>query len=236
VAALHFLAALLLALVTVAVSRGLGSVSKKRDSLVRSLAGGVSVAFVVLDLFVELAEGSAHELHRIVQAGPEPVHTVAVLLLLGMLGTFVTAAWVAHRNGARRRHRVALAPHLGYSALVGGALIQEAREGPLALALFWIAMAIHLGVVDHSFVTRYPVEHGARAAVAAAAALLAGAAAWTILEPPAGVFHVILALVAGATLLTAFRDELPSPKDARIGPIVAGAASFAALEQLRWWL
>ena len=230
--ALAFLAAVALALGVYVFARLLEHVSNRRANIVRSLAGGVTVAFVMLDLFVELAEGS-EEAHAVVRGGPEPVHTTAVLLLVGMVATFVTAAFVAHRG--RQRHLVELAPHLGYSVLVGAALVEEAHEGPVPLALFWLAITIHLAVVDHGFSHRFHVEHQRWTTFARAIAIVVGALVWQIAAPPVGVFHIVLALVAGGTLLMAFRDEIPSPEEANVGALVTGAVLFTLLQQVRWW-
>jgi hypothetical protein len=224
--------AVALALSVYVLARLLDHASGRRANVVHSLAGGVTVAFVMLDLFVELAEGS-EAAHAVVRGGPEPVHTTAVLLLVGMLATFVTAAFVAHRG--QHRHAVELAPHLGYSLLVGGALVEEAHEGPFALALFWVVITIHLAVVDHGFSHRFHLEHRRWTTFARALAIVVGALVWQLASPPAGVFHIVLALVAGGTLLMAFRDEIPSPEEANVGALVAGAAIFTLLQQVRWW-
>ena len=230
--ALAFLAAVALAVGVFVFARLLERVSNRRANMVHSLAGGVTVAFVMLDLFVELAEGS-EAAHGLVRGGPEPVHTTAVLLLVGMVATFATAALVAHRG--RQRHLVELGPHLGYSVLVGGALVEEAHEGPIPLALFWIAITIHLAVVDHGFSHRFHVEQQWWTTLARAIAIIIGALVWHVAAPPMGVFHIVLALVAGGTLLMAFRDEIPSPEEANLGALVAGAAMFTLLQQIRWW-
>lgn len=225
-------AAATLGLGVLVFARLLQHASKRRANVVHSLAGGVTVAFVMLDLFVDLAEGSG-EAHAIVRGGPEPVHTTAVLLLVGVVATFVTAAIVAHQ--ARHRHVVELAPHLGYSLLVGAALVEEAHEGLFALALFWVVITIHLAVVDHGFSHRFHLEHRRWTTIARALAIIVGALVWHAAEPPLGVFHVVLALVAGGTLLMAFRDEIPAPEEANVGALVAGAAVFTLLQQVRWW-
>ncbi len=234
--AIVFAASALLGVVAYAGTRGLKRLSRERDDVVRSAAGGVSVSFVLLDLFVELAQGSSSGSHAVVRAGPQPVHTVAVLLLVGTLGTFVVASWMARRADTRSSYVVAQAPYLGYLVLVGATLVEEAHDGVVPLLLIWIAMAIHLSVLEHGLGERFAGQHGVRGALTSAAALLGGTALWTFASPDAAVFNLILALVAGATLLIAFRDELPSPERARPGAVLAGAAVFAALQQLRWWL
>lgn len=230
------IAALLLGAGIMALAHFLERLSRERAAVVHSLAGGVSLSFVMLDLFVELAEGSrAEQVHAIFRGGPEPVHTVASLLLIGTFATFALAAWIERRSGEAGR-AVELVPHVAYGALVGGALVEEAHEGPLPLILFTLAMTLHLGVVEHGLAVRRGDAHALGSRLACAVAIAVGALFWATLEPSTGVFQLVLALVAGATLLQAFRDELPLPRDARLGPMAAGAASFALLQQLRWWL
>jgi len=227
--------AALLALGASLLSRALATASRTREELVRSAAGGVTVAFVILDLFVDLARGSVEELHEIIRAGPEPVHTVAVLLLVGTLGSFVAASRVARAGSERARHVVALVPHCAYTFLVGGTLAEQANEGVAAAALYCVAMAVHLGVVDQRFAERFPNRHRSWPRLAASVSVVAGATVWTLAEPSPGVFQLTLALVAGGTLLLAFREELPLPQRANAGAIVAGAALVTLLQELRWW-
>ena len=100
------------------VSRALRRASTANERLVASFAGGVSLAFVLLDLFVELFQATAHELH--VRAGPEPEHTIAVLILAGAVGAFAANVYA----GRSRTHvyAVAVVPHVIYCGLIGAAL------------------------------------------------------------------------------------------------------------------
>jgi hypothetical protein len=46
--------------------------------------------------------------------------------------------------------------------------------------------------------------------------------------------YVTLALVAGATIVQVFRDELPSPRASRVGAFVLGVALYAGIIAVRW--
>src|SRR5579884_63246 len=226
---LALVASVLLGLVSLALSRRLSGLSTSRDEVVRSFAGGVSIAFVMLDLFVELAESSASELHQRLRAGPEPVHTMAVMLLLGGLASFAAAVLSHRRGSARMDHLVVWGPHSLYCVLVGASLVEEAHEGPLALAPLFVAMVVHLGTVDHRFPTRFPEQHGVAAGTISFVAVVAGAIVGAVAAPPAFIFEAILALVAGNTLLEVFGNELPPVEGARIGAFIGGAFTFSVL-------
>jgi len=226
-------AALLLVFVAMGAARLLGRVPPSRAQGVSSFAGGVSLSFVLLELFVELAEGSSEEIHHILRAGPEPVHTIALLMLAGAVATFAGHVYVARYAERPHGYLLILAPNAAYSALVGAALVEEGHESFRGFVVFWLAMAVHLGIVHHRFAKEFPqdVRH---ARVVLGAGLLGGAIVWAVIGPPAGIFHLLLAVVAGSTLLGIFREEIPAPQYARVPAFLAGAAVFGAIIQLRW--
>ncbi|HSQ62178.1 MAG TPA: hypothetical protein VLM85_03150 [Polyangiaceae bacterium] len=232
-AILAIAAALLLVIVAMGASRLLGRVSASRAQIVSSFAGGVSLSFVLLELFVELLEGSSEEVHHILRAGPEPVHTIALLMLAGAAATFAGHVYVERYAERPHGYLLVLTPNTAYSALVGAALVEEAHESVRGFVVFWLAMAIHLGIVHHRFAKEFPSEVGHARGVLAAS-LLAGAIVWAVVGPPVGVFHLLLAVVAGSTLLGIFREEIPAPQYARVPAFLAGVAVFGAIIQLRW--
>jgi uncharacterized membrane protein YfcA len=218
------------------VARALARVSASRERLAESFAGGVSLAFVLLDLFVELVAGAADESHPVVRAGPEPVHTIAMLILLGAAVTFSADVYGARRAEGWGTYGVVLAPHAVYGALVGASLVEELHENARAFAVFWLAMALHLGVLERHTRARLPREHrGARRALSVAAPAV-GAVVWVLAAPPPTVFHLLLALVAGATILEIFREEIPATREVRVGAFLGGVVASGVLVQARWWM
>lgn len=103
-------------------------------------------------------------------------------------------------------------------------------------SVFWLAMVLHLGVTDHRLTLAFPNEHRGLWRWAGIASPLAGAAAWVLVTASLAVFHLVLALVAGATILSIFREEIPSARDVRVRAFLAGIAIFGVLVQARWWL
>lgn len=234
-AQLALASAALLVIAQMAISRALARASTSRRQAVASFAGGVSLAFVTLDLLVELVAGSGSEADHLHESA-STFETIAVLLLAGIVAAFVADTYASRRESGRLGYMVAFAPRVVYGALVGAALVEEARESPRGFALFWLAMAIHLGVTDHWLAHTFEKEHRPRSRWIFAAVLLGGAIVWTMTEPAASVFHALLAVVGGATLLGVFREEIPTALDARLRPFVTGVVLFGGLAALRWQL
>jgi hypothetical protein len=209
----------------VAISRALRSASASRRLVVASFAGGVSLAFVTLDLLVELVSG-------VQLTAPLAFEPVAVLLLAGIVIAFVTDTYVTRR--ASGGYAAALLPRIVYCALIGAMLVEEAHENMRGFPLFWLAMALHLGVTDHWLTRAFGDAHGSRSRWAFAIALLSGAIVWSVAQPAHVVFHALLAVVGGATLLAVFREEIPNAVDARLRAFVSGVVLFGALATLRW--
>jgi hypothetical protein len=218
------------------VSRGLTHISAPRERLVASFAGGVSLAFVFLELFVELANGATQELHDVVRAGPGPIQTIAILVLAGTVLAFAAEIYTERHVECWRTYGVALAPRIAYGALVGAALVEELRENRRAFGVFWLAMLLHLGISEHRVTVGFPREHRGGWRVVAVGAPFVGATVWMLAEPPVAIFHLLLALVAGATILSIFREELPSARDIHARAFFTGVTLFGILIQARWWL
>jgi hypothetical protein len=120
----------------------------------------------------------------------------------------------------RRRDAAAEAPdpvywlHLGgfaaYSALIGYLLVERAERGPLALAVYGLAMALHFLIVDHSLREEHgPVyDHGGRWVLAAT--VFAGWMAGATTPLSEVVFARLFAVLAGGR-----RDHEPQGRAAR---------------------
>lgn len=234
--AIAITAGALLAGASALVARALGKLSARRKRIVASFAGGVSIAFVLLELFVELVEGAVEDLHHVFRAGPQPIHTMAVLMLVGTVIAFFASSYAETHKETRVTYRLSIAPRIAYGALVGAALDGQIHESFHAFAVFWIAMSLHLGVTAYHVDEVFPNEHRGLWRGLSIAAPAIGALAWAAGSPPSGMFHFLLALVAGATTLGIWRDEIPDARDVGIVSFFVGLISFSALIQAHWWL
>jgi hypothetical protein len=215
----------------------LGSVlrgwSARRKHSIHSLAAGISLAYVLLDLLVELTTGS-DAIHAVLPVGPDALRTLFAVVLVGTTLSYAGFTLATRVHGTKAGLRVALVPRLVYGVFVGGAMDLEAEHGTKSLLLFEVAMLVHLAVIHSHLELDLGSWRGraARAFLALAPAL--GALAWTSLGLPQAGLFLSLALVAGSTFTQVFQYELPSPADARVGPFVLGVVLYAGLVVVRW--
>ena len=206
-----------------------------------SAASGVSVAYVFLDLMPSLAE----QQNLIDRTGllPGLDRHIYILALVGLTVSF----WVetASRE-SRRRHRAAGGPDqtgtatfwlstvsfMVLNAAIGYAVASPGDEAVKPLWMFALAMGLHFLVNDHSLVE----HHGERYRTIGRWFLVVGlVTGWLIgilpgVEIRPEVLALVLAYIAGGTILNILRHELPDTD--RSGDVVAfatGAAVYGVL-------
>jgi len=205
-----------------------------------SAAAGISVAYVFIDILPEL------EVQRrvIVKAaeGTQLLFAEQRIYSLALLA-FVVIYGLEHMvlvNRERRRESVAagkadalfllqLAGYAAYSALIGYLVIERAERGPLPLAAYTFAMAVHFLIVDHSLGEEQGRAYRPRGRWLLAASVLAG---WLIgvMAPLSEVAVArLFAVLAGGVVITSLRSELPGDREGRFWPFCLGAVLFAAV-------
>src|SRR5262245_26386655 len=204
-----------------------------------SMAAGVSVAYVFVDVLPELA--AQHMTFRRA-AGESLLFAEQRIYVLALL-SFVVLYGLEHMVlAARARRREATAAgaadpvywlHLGgfaaYSALIGYLLIERAERGPMALAVYGLAMALHFLVVDHSLREEHGRIYDRGGHWILAASVLAG---WVVgMTTPFSevVFARLFAVLAGGVVITSLKAELPGEREGRFWPFCLGAVAYALL-------
>jgi hypothetical protein len=195
-------------------------------------AAGTAIAYVMLDLLIELTKVGRVHVHAALPFGPEPEESLFAVVLGGLTASYAIDA-VADHHSPRARNAVHVVFQLVSNALIGGVLVLEAEHGLLPLVLYAVAMLLHLVALEHHMQMTWQesVSPPWRFAVALAPAL--GAALWSLVLGEASLF-IALALVAGMTLIQVVHDELPSPRATHVPAFVLGVAVFALLSFLRW--
>lgn len=232
-----FVAALGLTLLHVFAGRlrFLDSVPRSR---VLSAAGGISVAYVFVHLLPELA-AAQEEIAASLTGLPARLEDHAYLVALVGLITFYLLDRHAVRSRARQRDRhgtdetedhvagVAFASYATYNAIVGYLLTQ--RSDPVGLLLFASAIGVHLVVVDHGLRDHHGRSYRRWGRWVCGSALLVGWGLGVTTAVPAVVLTAVLAFLAGGVVMNTIKEELPEQRESRLGPFVAGAASYTVL-------
>lgn len=197
-----------------------------------SLAAGISMAYVFVHLLPELA---ASQLALAQTPGPSGRERVLWLVALGGLAAFYGLERLARAGGARAEGGPAPGLfwlHLGsfaaYNLLAGHLLVE--RERPSAgLALFAVALAVHLVVNDHALREQHRARYDRLGRWLLAAAVLAGWSTGLAVRLPGAAVGAALAFLAGGVVLNTIKEELPAERESRFVPFAAGAAGYAAL-------
>jgi len=220
---------------SVPLGRKLSHWSHHRLHAAESFAAGASLAYVIIDLMVELTGVGGVHVHAIFPIGPTYEKSLFTIVLLGATCWYVVAALAAKMNyRPRARYRAYVLPQGVYCVFVGGALALEAEQGARQILLFALPMLLHLTVVESHIHHEFEGQHTGlpRAVLAIAPAL--GAMAWSLLGLPKAALFMALALVAGSTVVQIIQTELPSPDLVRIGPFLLGVGVYLSMVAARW--
>lgn len=205
--------------------------SHRRVRAMESFAAGVSLAYVIVDLLVELTAVGAQHVHSTLPIGPTNERSLFAVVLVGATAWYVVGALTSRVGRRPLRHGAFLMPRVIYGLFVGGASGLEAEHGTRQLLLFELPMLLHLTVVESH--TRRAFESRYTGALRVFAPLV-GAAAWVFLGISEAVLFMALALVAGSTVVQIIQTELPSPAVARMGPFLLGVCVYSAMVAARW--
>lgn len=209
-----------------------------------SVAGGISVAYVVLRILPSIEE-SQREIVRAGAAGlvPVPRDHAYVLLLLSIL-VFYGLERVTKASRRRQREEVGedatswevfwlkTGTFATVNFLIGYVVVRQGALGVRPLVLFTAAMMLKFVVNDHGLHADHRRAYDAVGRWVLAAAVLLGWAIGEAVAVPAVWLAVLQAIIAGSVLLNVLKEELPEYRESRYGAFAAGALVYAALLML----
>jgi hypothetical protein len=220
----------------VTIARELGGRQETTQARMESLAGGVSVAYVFVDLLPSLAKVQATDVERHAGRALLADHEVHVLALFGLL-SFYGLAVLAQRARPRRADAQAssglfwvdLSAFALYSAVIGAMLVFSKARDWKSLTWFTLAMVLHFLVNARGLLERHGEAYRHLGRWVLTAAVFVGSASASILGSRPKLYLALAAFIAGAILLNAFKRELPNPDSIRFGAFALGAAGFGLL-------
>jgi hypothetical protein len=226
-------AALLFAVIFLAGRRlhPLRALIRDRRSII-SFGAGMSAAYVFVHVMPEL-QGVRRAFAESTSATlPWEGMTIYLLALLGFLAFYgldhlrEQLLDSAAEGEGRQAFRVHVGGFAAYVGLTSYLLVRSLEETVTSTALYVVAIAFHLLSVDHSL----REEHGA-AYDRTGRFLLAGMAVlgWgtgLLVDLPRPLVALLLAFLSGAVIMNSAIMELPSEKDGRFLPFLAGGLLY----------
>ncbi|MGF1459724.1 MAG: hypothetical protein ACFBSG_11935 [Leptolyngbyaceae cyanobacterium] len=203
-----------------------------------SVAGGVSIAYIFLDILPELSRAQDEIEHSRVGMIVYLEHHVYLLALLG-LAIFYGLEKLARRSRSQREtsqgedttHPGVFWVHILFFAsynLILGYLLRESEDhGFIACVTLFVALALHFAVNDGGL-----REHHKQMYDRVGRWMLAGfiVLGWALGE----VFHLeeasilaVWALVSGSLFLNVLKEELPAEEESHFGLFLVGAVCYS---------
>lgn len=204
-----------------------------------SAAAGVSVAYVFMDILPELE--TQHQLF-VAAIGENAFFAEQRIYIAALIGFVLFYGFdrfllrraaggdtPAEHNATDAAFWVHVGGYAVYSWLIGYLLIERADLGARVLALYGIAMMLHLTLVSHALVRRHGRAYTRVGAWILAASILGGWATGVMIEMPAVVIARVFAFVAGGIVMTSMNEELPAGQDGNFWWFSGGAAVYALI-------
>ncbi len=237
--AVTFICVLLFAAVHMLTGR-LSVLSVQRRGMWLSASGGIAVAYVFLELLPELTEHNA-VLGGVSGAGEwladQIVYLVALAGLLVFYGLELAVRTSRRRNreatgSDRAADRVFWLHIAGFAVanlLIGYLLLHREIPGAVSLALYAVALGMHLLGSDYGLVQHHRGLYDRRARWWLAGAVLLGWIAGALVSLPEAAISLISAFLAGSVVMNVMKEELPEGRDSDFGAFAFGTILYAAV-------
>lgn len=205
-----------------------------------SAAGGVSVAYVFLELLPELHRGQ-HTLERAtasswIAALESHVYAIALLglaIFYGLERLAKCARRQRQSDGQATAGAGVFWTHIvsfgAFNALIGCLLHERDFGSTQKLLLFAVAIGLHFVVNDYGLRQHHRHRYDRLGRWILAVAVIVGwiVGALVVLHQPT--LAVVFAFLAGAIILNALEEELPEERESRFWSFALGGAGYAAL-------
>lgn len=203
-----------------------------------SVAGGVSIAYIFLDIFPELGQAQEEILHS---NNPLVIYLENHVYLLALLGlaSFYGLEKLALKS--RSHHQKVYGKdhtqpgifwvHIGafavYNVILGYLLRETEDHGLWACLLLFFALALHFVVNDVGLREHHKHLYDQFGRWLLAGAIVFGWFLGQAIHVDAAAISAIWALVAGGIILNVLKEELPAEQDSHFGLFFAGAAVYS---------
>lgn len=197
-----------------------------------SIAGGVSVATVFIDLLPEISQRQAefaHGEHGLAAIFPEQAIYIAAMIgfVLFYGSQYLMAASASAEPKAHDFfYSFRIAAFAAYSGLIGYLLVHNIWAGGPSLLLYSLAMAFHLLLVDHSLSQEREGSYERRGRWILASAVLAGWLAGILTAIPEHWLALITGFVCGGVIMNTLVVELPEGRGGSFWPFVLAAGAY----------
>lgn len=209
-----------------------------------SFAGGVSVAYVFLDMLPNLVEYNKPIGKYLLSNQWLTPFTELLIYIVALIGFLIyygldllAERYQSVKHDSLVVYRLHLAMFCFYNMLITHTMALRAETGMSYTVLFTFAMILHFVLTDRNFSQTHPIRFNHVGRVVLVAALFLGWLLSLVFDPINVLFvALMMAFLAGSILLNVFREELPNSNLASFRWFVLGALLIATILLLQTWL
>jgi hypothetical protein len=200
-----------------------------------SIAGGVSVSTIFIDLLPEISDkqakfsASAHPGSALFSE--QAIYLAALLGFVLFYGLEYFLAGSASEEGKPSRvfSLFRIMAFAGYSGLIGYLLVHEVWDGAASLVLYALAMAFHLLIVDYSLSGSHYGLYESHGRWILALSVLIGWSAGMLTPIPEQWLARITGFVCGGVIMNTLVVELPEGRGGRFWAFVLAAMAYTVV-------
>ena len=205
-----------------------------------SISGGVSIAYIFLDILPELGRAQEELQHSEQAIVTYLEHHVYLLALLGLAIFYGLEKLVIRSRTLRQKHFGEDCTHPGvfwihmisfavYNGILGYLLRESENHGLINCLLLFFALTLHFVVNDVGLREHHKQLYDSIGRWLLAGAIVFGWALGQTLHLDEAAIAAIWAMVAGGIILNVLKEELPEEQESHFGMFVAGAAVYSVI-------
>ncbi len=197
-------------------------------------AGGISVAYVFLHIFPELAEAQEN-FREHVGLLPWVEHHAYLVSLAGLAVFYGLEKMAKERETGDSEGSPSgiFWLHIGsfaiYNALIGYLLIHREEMDLRGLVFYSVAMTLHFLVNDFGLRKHHRQNYDRIARWILAGAIVSGWVVGTLTELHGAALDMLFAFIAGGVILNVLKEELPEERKSKFLPFAAGIVIYSML-------
>ncbi|NMH59143.1 hypothetical protein HCJ96_03790 [Alteromonas sp. MYP5] len=205
-----------------------------------SFAGGVSVAYIFIHLFPEMAEIQSTFASKD-STWLSLEHQTYFIALIGLsvfygLERLIKGGREKQDAAQSKTVRYAFWLHLLsfalYNALIAYLLVHRQDDAEMGLLFYAIAMSLHFLVNDYGLRQHHKEVYRVYGRWILSAAIVVGWLLGRYLALNENIIHGLFAFLAGSIILNVLKEELPEERKSRFLPFASGITVFALLVYL----
>jgi hypothetical protein len=195
-----------------------------------SAAGGVSIAYVFIDLLPKFCQG-AKTVDQVLGVFPYLERHVYILALLGLLFTYTVQRATDNPDPERAYAKfwIQICTYSLFNFMIGYSLSNENNPDIRPILLFAIAMGLHYLINDHNLYESNAelYDRGGRWVISFG--LLFGWALGLLYDIPEAATALLLAFLSGGIMMNVFRHEIPTDNPRNYSSFIFGAITYAVI-------